>query len=218
MNSTINKSWRLKLAAAAFILIAKSVSAEEPVMAEKIRDISPGQKFALRISYDQNENERLAALAKNDPGEHALADGMFSRSVMELDLVSLPGKEKVVELYNPGLGMNFGDITLLWSADSRWFAFYVTQLGTGDTEVYTEHDGKFVKVNSSANDLRAKIKGNFRNEWIRPIKWTQPGTLMMEDEAIGNSGHVKYELTVKIDAEGTVHVISQKKLKLKPDA
>ena len=85
-------------------------------MAEKIRDVSPDQKFALRISYDQKEDELFAA--KNDPGEHRLPDGMFSRAVAEIDLVSLPAKEKVVELFKPDLGMNFGDIILLWSSDS----------------------------------------------------------------------------------------------------
>jgi len=116
------------------------------------------------------------------------------------------------------LGTNFGDITLLWSADSRWFAFYDTQLGTGDTDVYTDRDGKFVKVNSSSKDLSAKVKGDFRNEWIRPIKWVKPGVLVLEDEAIGNSGHVKFELTARIDADGSVEVINKKKLKVKPEA
>ena len=140
---------------------------------------------------------------------------MFSRAVAEIDLVSLPAKEKVVELFKPDLGMNFGDITLLWSADSRWFAHYDTQLGTGDTDVYTDRDGKFVKVNSSSKDLSAKVKGDFRNEWIRPIKWVSPSELVLEDEAIGNSGHVKFELTAKIDADSNVHMVSKKKLKAK---
>ena len=214
LTDLISTAGRL-IALAAFILIAKSVCGEDQALGEKIRDVSPDQKFALRISYDEKENERLAAELKNDPGEHRLSDGMFSRAVTEIDLVSLPAKEKLVELYNPGLGMNFGDITLLWSADSRWFAFYVTQLGTGDTQVYNEQDGKFVKVNS--NDVHAKFKGDFRHEWIRPTKWVKPGMLIIEDEATGNGGHVKFEVTVSIDAKGIVHVINQKKLTLKPE-
>ena len=77
--------------------------------------------------------------------------------------------------------------------------------------------GKWVQVNSSSKDLSAKVKGDFRNEWIRPIKCVSPGVLMLEDEAIGNSGHVKFELTAKIDANGSVRVMSKKKLKVKPE-
>jgi hypothetical protein len=208
----------LHVALLAFILIPRSLSAEEAALAEKIRDMSPDQKFAVRISYDQKENERLAAELKDQPGEHTLADGMFSRAVTQIDLVSLPAKEKIVELYKPGLGTNFGDITSLWSADSQWYAFYVTELGTGDTQIYKEQDGKFAKINSSGDDVHAKFKGDFKNEWIRPIKWVKPGELIVEDEAIGNSGHVKFELTVRFDADGKGHVISQRKLKVKPEA
>jgi hypothetical protein len=207
----------LHVVLATFIVIPKPFFAEEPALAEKIHDSSPDQKFALRISYDQKENERLVAELKYDPGEHVLPDGMFSRAVTEIDLVSLPAKEKLVELYKPELGMNFGDITLLWSTDSQWCAFYVTQLGTGDTQVYKQQDGKFAKINSGADDLHVKLKGDFRNEWIRPIKWVKPGLLILEDEATGNSGHVKFELTVTLDAGGKVHVLSQKKLKVKAD-
>ena len=215
MNCSIINALEIRIALVTFILVARSVCAEDAALAEKTRDVSPDQKFALRISYDQKEDERIAA--KNDPGEHRLPEGMFSRAVAEIDLVSLPAKEKVVELFKPDLGTNFGDITLLWSADSRWFAYYNSQLGTGDTDVYTDRDGKFVKVNSSSKDLSAKVKGDFRNEWIRPIKWVNPGVLVLEDEAIGNSGHVKFELTAKIDADGSVHMMSKKKLKVKPE-
>src|SRR5437762_5460317 len=141
MSFPITNRWRFHIALSALILVSKSFSAEEPVLAEKIRDVSPDQKFALRISYDQKENERIAAQAKNDPGEHTLADGMFSRAVMEMDLVSLPAKAKVVELYTPDLGTNFGDITFLWTTDSRWFAFYYSELRTGYTSVFNQRDG-----------------------------------------------------------------------------
>ena len=74
-----------------------------------------------------------------------------------------------------------------------------------------------MKVNSSSKDLSAKVKGDFRNEWIRPMKWVNPGVLVLEEEAIGNSGHVKFELTAKIDADGSVQMMSKKKLKVKPE-
>ena len=104
MSLAITNRWQFHVTLSALILVSKPFSAEEPVLGEKIRDTSPDQKFALRISYDQKENERIAAQAKKDPGEHPLPDGMFSRAVTEIDLVSLPAKEKVLELYKPDLG------------------------------------------------------------------------------------------------------------------
>ena len=41
--------------------------------------------------------------------------------------------------------------------------------------------------------------------------------MVLEDKAIGNSDHVKFELTANIDANGSVHVVSKKKLKVKPE-
>ena len=213
MSFPITNRWRFHIALSALILVSKSFSAEEPVLGEKIRDISPDQKFALRISYDQKENERIAAQAKKDPGEHPLPDGMFSRAVTEIDLVSLPAKEKVLELYKPDLGTNFGDLKLLWTSDSRWFAFYYSELRTGYTSVFHEQDGKFTKV-ADYDQLHANFNADFRNEWVTPIKWVKPGVLILQHEAIGND-HVKFEFTARIDDDGKVHVIGQKKLKLK---
>ena len=215
MSCRITNACGPRITLTAFILIARSVCAEEPALAEKIRDVSPDQKFALRISYDQKENERIAAQAKNDPGEHPLADGMFSRAVMEIDLVSLPAKEKVVELYKPDLGTNFGDITFLWTTDSRWFAFYYSELRTGYTSVFNQRDGNFVKV-ADYDKLHAKFDADIRNEWVIPIKWVKPGVLILQHEAIGKD-HVKFEFTATIDTQGKVHVSNQKRLKPKPD-
>jgi hypothetical protein len=203
------------MALATFILIPKPFFAEETALGEKIRDVSPDQKFALRISYDQKENERIAAQAKNDPGEHPLPDGMFSRAVTEIDLVSLPAKEKIVELYKPDLGMNFGDITLLWTTDSRWFAFYCTELRTGYTSVFNGRDGKFVKL-ADYDKLHVKFNADIRSEWVSPIKWVKPGVLILQHEASGKD-HVKFEFTATMDPQGKVHLSNQKKLKVNPD-
>lgn len=204
---------RLHIALGVFVLIARSVCAQEAALAEKIRDVSPDGKFALRISYDQTEDELIGA--KNDPGEHRSPDGIFSRAITEIDLVSLPAKEKVVELYKPDLGMNFGEVTVLWTTDSRWFAYYKTELRTGYTSVFHERDSKFVKV-ADYNKLHAKFDADIRSEWVKPIEWVKPGVLILQHEASGKN-HVKFEFTARIDAEGNVQVIDQKKLKLKPE-
>jgi hypothetical protein len=194
----------------ALALVAQSIGAQEAGVAEKIRDVSPDQKFAVRILYDEKENERVAAEFKDRPGKHPLADGIFWPSIKAIELVSMPSKEKVADLIDPERSMT-SDYTLIWSADSHWCALYQNEVNSGYTSVFNERDGKFVKL-QDADDLHV-IKGDFRKEWIQPTKWAKPGVLILIDEAIGNSGVVKFEVTVRFDAEGKIHVIRQKRLK-----
>jgi hypothetical protein len=210
--------WRSCIAAFALVASHANAEAAEKTNSEKIRDVSSDGKFAMQISYDQKENEHRAAESKDQPGEHPLPDGMFSAAVTAIDLISLPSKEKVAQLLpSNSLGTNFGDLTLIWSADSHWCAFYDSELGTGYTSVFNEQDGKFVKLGDQDN-LHANFKGNVRNEWVTPIKWIKPGVLVLEHWAFGLDGEKewRFEVTVSFDAGGKVHVISQKKLKPKP--
>lgn len=205
-------------AIAVLVLLVHPVGAQENGVAEKIRDVSPDGKFAMRISYDEKENEHRAAESKDDPGEHPLPDGMFSAAITAIDLISMASKEKVAQLLpSNSVGNEFGDLTLMWSADSQWCAFYDSELRTGYTSVFNQRDGKFVQLGDQDN-LHAKFKGDVRNEWVRPIKWNKPGVLVLEHTAFGRDSEKewRFEITVSFDATGKVQVISQKKLKPKP--
>ncbi len=87
--------WRSCIAAFALVASHANAEAAEKTNSEKIRDVSPDGKFAMRISYDQKENEHRAAESKDQPAEHPLPDGMFSAAVTAIDLISLPSKERL---------------------------------------------------------------------------------------------------------------------------
>jgi hypothetical protein len=190
------------------LFMAAHLHSEEPTLSEKICAISPDQKFAVRILYDEKENEKDAPQLKEERTS-PLIEGIFWPSVKAVDIVSLPAKEKVVELTD---SEGNGNLTLMWSADSRWCAFYQNEVNDGYTSVFNQRDGKFVKLDD-LNDLHLKFKGNFRKEWIEPIRWMKPGVLILHDEVAGENGSQGFEVTVRFDEEGKPHVIGQKKLK-----
>jgi hypothetical protein len=60
------------------------------------------------------------------------------------------------------------------------------------------------------------VKGDVRNEYIRPIKWEKPGVLLLEQFDIfrgGESEDASYRFTAKFDEKtGKFRVISKKKV------
>ena len=190
--------------------VANIVHGEDAALSEKICDNSPDQKFAVRILYDEKENEQSAPQLKTK-GESPLVEGIFWPSVKAINIVSLPGKEKLAQLADEDSGGS-GKLTLMWSPDSRWCAYYEDEVNSGYTSVFHQVEGKFVKLDELDN-LHLKFKGDFRKEWIVPIRWTKPGVLILHDEMAGNSGSMGFEVTVRFDEKGKAHVIEQKKLK-----
>ena len=68
------------------------IYAQQSEPAEKIRDISPDKKFAMRILYDAEENKQLIEGEKADP------EKIFSETIKSIELVSLPDKKVVANL------------------------------------------------------------------------------------------------------------------------
>ena len=66
-------------------------------------------------------------------------------------------------------------MTLLWSADSKWCAFYYAQPRVGYTGVFRLSGSEFKAVNRP-EELVATNKGDVRNEYIKPTKWLKPGS------------------------------------------
>jgi hypothetical protein len=79
--------------------------AQETPEFEKIRNVSPDKKFAARISGS---------------GEPEDPENIDSSLITAIDIVSLPAKEVVVSL---GSGEGLENFKLVWSSDSKWFAF-----------------------------------------------------------------------------------------------
>src|SRR5947208_3620817 len=75
--------------------LSQLINAQESSPAEKIRDISPDKKFAMRISYDNETNKQLIESEKAD------SEKIFSETIKAIELVTLPTKNKVLELFIP---------------------------------------------------------------------------------------------------------------------
>ena len=157
-------------------------SASQPSLAEKIRDVSPDKKFAMRISYDAELNEQVINAEKADQGK------IFSQTIEAIELVSLPDKSVVANFSaNQQLGGEYDFILLVWSPDSKWCAFYATAPRIGYTTVYKQSGNKFDLLNEP-RELSVKIEGHVNHEYIRPVEWTKPGVLILEQSATFSRG------------------------------
>ena len=183
------------------VFAAASIVAQETPKFEKIRDVSPDKKFAARISCSSEPE---------DP------ENIDSSLITAIDIVSLPAKEVVVSL---GSGEGLENFKLVWSSDSKWFAFPFSEgHRVTETNVYNLHGNKFKALKTE--DLRADVKGDVRNEYIKPLRWVKPGTLLLEQFDIfrgGNSDDATFQFTVRFEKDGKFHVIGKKKVPNKPE-
>ena len=154
----------------------------QPELTEQIRFASPDRKYALRIMYDAALNEKMTP---HNPREN---DGIFSNAMHALAIVSLPEKEIMQDLTESVFesGNNFAGLTLLWSSDSKWCAFYHRFPRTGYTSVYHVTGDKF-QLAHKPDDLNVPTKGDVRNEYVEPIRWVKPGVLQLSIERIYRS-------------------------------
>jgi hypothetical protein len=184
--------------------------AQESSLAEKIRDVSPDKKFAMRISYDAELNKQVIQAENADP------EKIFSQTIKAIELVSLPDKSVVANFSaDRHLGGEYDYILLLWSPDSKWCAFYATAPRIGYTMAYQQRGEKFVSLNDP-EQLSVEIKGHVNHEYIRPVEWTKPGVLVLEQSATfvnGSGDETPIRFTVKFDAKtGEFRTISKKRV------
>ncbi|SRR6266540_5885357 len=169
---------------------------------EKIRDISPNKKFAMRILYE-------ADIVQEDP------EKISSETIKAIELVSHPSKKVVAQLLpSDDVGAHYENIRLVWSPDSKWCAFYYNSPRVGYTSVYRhQRADKFVSV-TKPEDLSVHVEGDVRNEYIRPLRWARPGVLLLEQLSLFQGGdEVEYQLTAGLDPKaGKFGILSKKKL------
>ena len=183
---------RLLLCLLICVFTSLPVRAEESANWEKITAFSPDKKFAMRIVCDSKPDDP----EKIDAG-----------SVKAVQIVSLPGKE-VVSSLSAG---EYDGFRLIWSSDSKWCAFYsMSGPRVGDTSVYRLQGDKFVML--EAEQMSVEVKGDARNQYIEPVRWLKPGTLVLKQFTIfRGGGDSTVQFTVRFDDSGKFHVISQKK-------
>ncbi|HEV2965969.1 MAG TPA: hypothetical protein VGW97_03580, partial [Chthoniobacterales bacterium] len=101
---------------------------------------------------------------------------------------------------------------IYWSQDSNWFALAVSEgPRVTETSVFHREGSAFEKLDTE--DLRVETKGDVRNEYIEPIRWLKPGTLLLKQMTIfrGEAGDSTIEFTVRFDQYGKFRVLNKKK-------
>jgi hypothetical protein len=171
-----------------------SAAAQESAPAEIIRHISPDKKFAMRILCDSEPEDR---------------ENIDANSVRSVDIVSLPQKEVVSQLPFGG----YDGFELVWASDSKWCAFYsLTGTRAGETSVFRLQGDKFVMLETER--MSVDVKGDTRNQYVEPVRWVKPGTLLLKQFTIfRGGGDSTIQFTVRFDDDGKFHVISKKKLR-----
>jgi hypothetical protein len=95
------KTLRLSGLLICLLIFTRPINAQEPANFEKVRDISPDGKFAVRISCTS---------------EPADPDNIDSNLITAVELVSLPAKKIVMDLPQDYVG---GVHNVIWSRDSK---------------------------------------------------------------------------------------------------
>jgi hypothetical protein len=165
---------------------------------EKIADVSPDKKLGVRITCESEPDDSK----KIDPD-----------SIAAVELVALPSKKRVMELSRNYDG---APAKIYWSQDSNWFALAVSEgPRVTETSVFHRDGNEFEKLD--AEDLRVETKGDVRNEYIEPVRWLKPGTLLLKQITIfrGEAGDSTIEFTVRFYQYGKFRVIGKKKLQSK---
>jgi hypothetical protein len=189
------KTLRLSGVLTYLLMFTQVITAQEPAKFEKIGDISPDGKFGVRISCGSEPE---------DP------ENVDPDLITAVELVSLPAKKAVMNVGQPYVNAP----QLIWSRDSKWFAY---PFGSGshvtDTYVYHRSGEEFTQLET--DDLRVDVKGDVRNEYVRPVRWVRPGVLLLEQHSIfyGGSGDASYQFTAKFDDKtGKFQITSKKKI------
>jgi hypothetical protein len=182
------------------LISTQPIYAQESPAFEKICDVSPDGKFALRISCSSEPEDA----EKIDPD-----------LITAVELVSLPSKTIVIK----NLGQNYSGSApeLIWSSDSKWLAYPLSS-GTRVTDTYVYHRSGADFTELKTESLRVDARGDVRNEYVKPIQWVKPSVLLLEQFDIfrGGSGDASCQFTAKFDEKtGKFQITSKKKIRSK---
>src|SRR5205809_5482393 len=154
-----------------FLAINKPIDAQESGKIEKIRDISPDQKFAALIS------------CSSEPEDPIHID---SNLITGVELISLSSKKIVMDLQN----YDGSAARVIWSPDSNWLAFSSSSgPRVSDTYVYHRSGDDFSEFKTE--NLQVNVKGDVRNEYVTPLRWVKPAVLLLEQLSIFRGGDGK---------------------------
>lgn len=207
---------RFPITAALFLVLASATSIRADDFAQKIRDVSPDGQFAMLLSYDEELNKEFMGSDMDTP------DKIAPEAMKQVDIVALPSKKIVTNLRAVEALDGNTNIALIWSPDSKWFAFYSGHTRTGDTDVYHRSGDEFVLALQTDDRQIHSEKGLegavVKNEYVRPIRWTKPGILILRHHMIfrGDKGDAAFELTAGVDPKsGKFQILARKKIRSK---
>jgi hypothetical protein len=180
------------------------IYAQESPAFEKIRDVSPDGKFAVRISCSSQPE---------DP------DNIDPSLITAVELVSLPSKKIVEKLPRD---WNGAAPRFIWSKDSNWLAFPLSS-GPRFSDTYVYHvSGDHLVAMGGDEELGVNAKGDVRNQDVSPTRWLRPGVLLLEQFDVFRGGDrgadtysAHYRFTATFDEKTAKFRISSKK-KLPP--
>jgi len=192
---------------ATFLFAIARLPAQDRSLKEKISDFSPDKKFALRTSYDPAIDDGSGQSISND-------------AIKSIDVIALLDKKVVASLVERNDSGDIGSIEgkIVWSPDSKWFAYGVSE-GHRVTETSVCHwkGDKFEPLETEG--LSVDPGGDARNQYITPLRWVKPGTLVLNQFTIfyKNAGDSTFEFSVRFDENGKFHVINRKKVRNKDE-
>lgn len=187
----------------AFMSTILPARAQDTSLQEKIRDVSPDKKFAVRISYDPTVDD-------------GSGDEISKDAIRSVDVVSLADKKVVVNLVEGSDRAIEGKI--VWSADSKWIACAESEgHRVTETSAYRWSGDKFELLDTE--EMTVPAGGDPRNQYVTPLRWLKPGTLVLNQFTIfyHGEGDSTFEFTVRFDNAGKFHVISRKKVRNKSE-
>ena len=184
----------------------------EPPLTEQLRDESPDGKYAMRIAYDADLNAKMiVANGQPDPNR------INSETMYRIELVETASGKALLDLMkgedNLGSGgAHFEGLKLVWSPDSKWFAYYWTYPRVGHTTVYQWSGGKFRRMNKP-EQLSALTTGEVRNEYIEPLRWLKGGVLELKQIWIyrgEGSPDATVQFVARFDSPNKFKILSRK--------
>jgi hypothetical protein len=204
-------NWRFVLGCLCWLVaLGEPISAQESQPAEKIRDRSPDGRFAVRILYDAKTNQKIAAEYQDAP-----AGVIYSEAVHAIEVVTMPNKDVVVKLLGEYAGgFSLDNIAIVWSPDSKAFAYCFDENRVSHVGVEEFRDDKF-EVANEPDELMVEVKDAFTSH-ARPVRWLKPGVLLLEQRSAFRDEKrplLRLQLTAAKDKQtGKYKIVSSKRV------
>ncbi len=159
-------------------------------------------------TFAQDKPQAVAAESPSNTPEPSLAEKIRDRSP--------PNKDVVVKLLGEYAGgFSLDNIAIVWSPNSKAFAFCAEENRASNLTIEELRGGKFVVANDP-DELSVDVKDAFILK-VRPVRWLKPDVLLLEERAAFrdvDQPAQTFQLTAAKDAKtGKYKIVSKKRYK-----